>query len=369
MTPFTKSVSRAGRISRKNKEGPITVIASEQYFTEVRGAFERAAAATSDIRRYFRIGPQSLCLRFAGEALVKGLTRAFAHVEIPACPDPSLTILCWDSFSTQTRNPMPASFTASGAKGHILEHNNGVIRTVYRPGIDIFNMYHVAQCTGIYWMQDPGILPYWETSFPMRGLFHWWSRDLPFQLVHAGAVGTPQGGVLLTGKSGSGKSTTASACLNSHLHYAGDDYVMIACDPDPYVYSLYSTGKLNPESVGMLPHLEGCVSNPGAVGDEKALMFLHEHFPQQLSAGFPIRAVFIPWVTQARDTRLRPATAFDAMFALAPTTIKHLEGDSQLAYAKMRALVQAVPSYWLELGTDLAQVPGVIERFLEGARG
>jgi hypothetical protein len=264
---------------------------------------------------------------------------------------------------------MPDSFTASGAKGHIIEHNNETIRTVYRPGIDIFNIYHVHERTGIYWMQDPGILPYWETSFPMRGLFHWWSRDLPFQLVHAGAVGTSRGGVLLTGKGGSGKSTTASACLRSSLGYAGDDYVMITAHPAPYVYSLYSTGKLNPQSVDMLPHLAESISNPNAVGDEKALIFIHEHFPEKLCQGFPVRAVFLPRVTHERDTRLQPATAFDAMFALAPTTIKHLEGDSQLAYAKMRALTQSVPSYWLELGTDLQQVPQVIERFLEEANG
>ena len=39
--------------------------------------------------------------------------------------------------------------------------------------------------------------------------------DRNLQYVHAGAVGNKNGGILLVGKGGSGKSSTALACLKS----------------------------------------------------------------------------------------------------------------------------------------------------------
>lgn len=218
-------------------------------------------------------------------------------------------------------------------------------------------------------MQHPGILPYWEVSFPMRCIIHWWCRQQPYQLVHAGAVGFNDGGVLLTGKSGSGKSTTALACLNSPLEYAGDDYVLTKGGSNPFVYSLYNSAKLVPEGIGQLPHLASKVSNPTKLQNEKALLFLNAHFPEKLSPGFPIKAIFLPHITREKETRLRPATQMQALAALAPTSILHLEGDSRLAFDKMSALVKLVPSYWLDVGSNLDSIPGVITRFLRGCYG
>jgi hypothetical protein len=335
------------------------------YFAEVQEAFTRAVATTADIRRYYKIGPDIMCLRFAGEGLLDALTRAFAHNE--TAPGPAaLTVCCWDSASTRTLMPKPPwPLTAYGVKGHIEGYNTAAIRTLYQPGADILNMLDVGRQTGIYWMQDPAQIPYWERGFPMRNILHWWSEQSLLQLVHAGAIGTERGGVLLTGKGGSGKSTTALACLaSSLLSYVGDDYVLIGNASGPYVYSLSNSAKLGPESLARVPHLAGKMDNPG--NDEKALFFIHEHFPEKLRAGFPVKAIFLPRVTAEKDTRLRPASKAAALLALAPTTVFQMEGASKPAFAKMRRFAESVPSYWLELGSDPAQIPDVIARFLEG---
>lgn len=340
---------------------------AESYFAHVKNLSECAVAATSDIRRYYRLGPGILCVRFAGEDLLSKLTPAMAHIETQPA-EPSLTIYCWDSETTGVAigNP-PWCAAAFGPKGHIEGYNTETVRTVYQPGADVLNMMHVPSRTGIYWVRSPAVLPYWECSFPMRALLHWWSRERPFQLVHAGAVGNEKGGVLLTGKSGSGKSTTAMACLNSPLGYAGDDYVMIENGLRPYVHSLYSTAKLVPDGIGLLPGMQEKISNPDTMRDEKAMFFLHQHYPGKLSSGFPVKAIFLPRVTHQKDTKLCPATHGEALFALAPTTVLHLEGDSKLAFEKMSRFVQSVPCFWLEVGTDMAQIPAAIQSFLEQA--
>ena len=107
-----------------------------------------------------------------------------------------------------------------------------------------------------------------------------------FQLVHAGAVGTRDGGVLLVGKGGSGKSTTTFTCLDSGLAYVSDDYCIIENSSIPYTHSLYSTGKLNAEDVGRFPRLMPALYNYDRLETEKALYFFYEQFPHRISNGF-----------------------------------------------------------------------------------
>jgi hypothetical protein len=186
--------------------------------------------------------------------------------------------------------------------------------------------------------------------------------------VHAGAVGTPHGGVLLVGKGGSGKSTSALACLRSALLYAADDYCLLDSRGEPpYVHSIYNSAKLEAGHIRTFPHLLPLISNPQDLGIAKAVIYLNDHHPERLSAGFPIKAVLIPRVTGKADTRLTPATQLDGLRALAPSTLFQLSGAGAVNFGIMAGFARRVPSYFLEAGTDLDQIPAVIEAFLNSA--
>lgn len=342
-----------------------------EYFVQAREAFGQACKQAGETRRYFRLGPQTMCLHFAGDGLKKTLPRAMAHIETaqPAT-SPDLTVLCWDSASTGTALPAPPwPAEACLAKGYIEGFNDRNYHTVCQPGTGVLNLYDAAARTGIYWAASPAAIPYWEYSFPMRGIIHWWTERSALQLVHAGALELPgKGGALLAGKSGSGKSTTTLACLGGALRFVSDDYVLTQPGEPACAYGPYSTAKLVPENVARFPHLAAKVSNPGKLDAEKALIYVHDHFPAQTSGGCPINAILLPRVTGGAATTLHPAGAGQALFALAPTTVLHLEGHSKLTFEKISNLVQGIPCYWLDLGTDLAQIPAVITRFLESGQ-
>ena len=189
-------------------------------------------------------------------------------------------------------------------------------------------------------------------------------KEQPFQPIHAGAVGYPDGGVLVVGGSGSGKSTATLACLDSDIGYAGDDYVLVRTEPEPRVYSLYNTAKLEPDNLARFPSLRPHLDNAGALGTEKALVFLHRARPDKISRGFPIRAILCPRVTGRPDTVCRPARAQDAFLAIAPTTTMHLAGARRQTLEKLFRLAKSVPSYVLESGTDIPQIPRAISRLL-----
>jgi hypothetical protein len=186
--------------------------------------------------------------------------------------------------------------------------------------------------------------------------------------VHGGGVGTPDGGVLLVGKGGSGKSTCSLVSLMSELRYAGDDYTMVSLEPRPWLHSLFSSGKVHPANLWRVPHLEPAVSNADHLATEKAVVFVDQDFPDRPIDGFPLRAIVLPTITGGPHTRVLPTSRAAALAALAPSTVFQLHTAGSEALQYMAQLVRRVPAYVLELGTDVSEIPGVILALLDQLR-
>ncbi|HEY7616582.1 MAG TPA: hypothetical protein VH744_07255, partial [Terriglobales bacterium] len=301
------------------------------------------------------------CLRFAGKALLPALAPGFEHLAIDTDGQPDLTVCIWDAQSTGVSLPRPAwSGRVYGPRGDVQGFNNERINTSYCFGAAALSMYDAHRRQAIYCTRDASQLPSWEKGSPLRTILHWGLRTHNLQLCHGAALGRPEGGVLLAGKGGSGKSTTALRCLQSQLLYAGDDYCVVQTEPNPYVHSLYNTAKVNADNVNRVSFLRSAITNWGRLDTQKALMFLQQHYPEKLSEGFPIRAVLIPRVTGRVSTGVTPARCDDALAALALSTIRQLPGADNWSMQMIRSVTDRVPCYYLELGTDLDQIPGVI---------
>jgi hypothetical protein len=345
------------------------------FFQLVYRGFERAMESAGGVERFYTIGRHTLRLRFAGAGLMPQLAPALAHLKIAPIADPDLTVCLWDNASTQTQLPLLIqSFVELiqihwtdylGPRKEVKAYDGDRIRTNFHIGPNILSVLDLQQNLACYWIDDAKNIPYWEKGSPLQTILNWWTTDRQHQYVHAGAVGTPAGGVLLAGKGGSGKSSTALACIASNLVYASDDYCLVTTDPQPYVYSLYNTAKLKGKAdLERFPNLAPLVDNIDRMGVEKAMLFLHQHHADKIARGFPIKAVLIPQVTGKPDTHIRPATAGAALRALAPSTIFQLSGSGQTAFGMMSSLVKQVPCYVLELGTDMVQIPAAIEHLL-----
>ncbi|MGB3692448.1 MAG: hypothetical protein WBG70_05435 [Spirulinaceae cyanobacterium] len=344
-----------------------------EFFNEVYAAYQQAETATGSlIERFYNLGDFTIKLCFAGEALVGYLTPAFAHLATQSTPKPNLTICLWDSASTKTKMPPPPWQGAQlQQRGEILGFNNERIHTTFQWGANTLSMLDSdtygglrLRNLGLYWVNDAKLLPYWESGSPLRTILHIWLGKRGVQMVHAGAVGLPSGGVLLAGKGGSGKSTTALCCLNSDLFYASDDYVLLASQPTPQVHSIYNTGKKRPDDIDRLPFLKSIISNRDRLDSEKALYFLHQHFPEKIISGFPLKAIFVPRVTGKVETSLSKASSVAGLSALVPSTIKQLPNAGKEACLIMTEVAQKVPCYYLNLGTEIKQIPEVIFDFL-----
>ena len=118
--------------------------------------------------------------------------------------------------------------------------------------------------------------------------------------------------------------------------------------------------------MGRFPQLGPALSNRDRLGSEKALYFLHDLMPESLSTGFALRAILLPRVTGRSETRATPVAPAAGLRALAPSTIFQSPGAGAQDFQRLSALVQAVPSFDLALGTQLEAIPDAIMTVLAG---
>ena len=111
-----------------------------------------------------------------------------------------------------------------------------------------------------------------------------------------------------------------------------------------------------------LPQLVPLLANTDRLLTEKAVVYANEHYPAQMTAGYPLRAVVIPTVRDQLETRVVEASRASALAALAPSTLLQLHPPDPTALRSMSTLLGSVPCFGLELGSDTSRIgPAILE--------
>jgi hypothetical protein len=323
-----------------------------QFYDQTQHAFEQACRARGTLVHSFEIAGRRIRISFAGSAMVPHVLPALQHLEVGSDGDCELRIAVWDSASTGVELPEPpwdAGALASRCEIVGLE-SSAELEIAYQPGSGVLTMLDGEGATAMIWIDDSGSCPYWEAAAPLRSLLHWWCAKHDQQLVHGAAVGLDEGAILLTGKGGSGKSTTALQALTEGMQYLGDDYVVCELlEGRAKVHSLYNTAKVDRAALRRLPQLAAKISDPPAE-QEQAVLFANHSYAGQLTRSADLKVILVPKVTGELDSRLYPLKPSQAFLALAPTTVFQLPGAGQDTTAFLRRLVSTLPSFMLELG-------------------
>lgn len=348
------------------------------FYRLIQEGFDRASEVSGVQTRDYHVAGNRLRLRFAGDALQPSIVPALEHLEMPVEGDGTFSIDLFDSQSTKTPLPFLAARFVDLLKlrwWELLEGRREVaglngprIRTVFHLGPDILVLLDKEQNRGIYWVENAATIPYYEKGYPLSVLLNWWLGAQGCAMVHAACIGNANGGVLLTARGGSGKSTTTLNCVQSGMRIVGDDYTAIDLQGGR-AHSLYNTIKLKTlADVQRFPGLETKVCNLDRVGDgsdqEKAMVFLHQHYPQALIDSMPLRAILVPRIVDRIETKIVPASASEAFKALAPSTVFQLPGNAHDAFRSLAQISKRWPTFEIQLGSDFALIPLAIESFL-----
>ncbi|WCT74941.1 glycosyltransferase [Sphingomonas naphthae] len=326
-------------------------------------ALERAGAIDHDIA----IAGVRIRLRFAGARMVREYLPALAHLLVADAGEPDATFLVWDGESTGIAMPPPpvtrAAFTD---RGDIWGMESRHFRSAFHWSDYSVCVLDMETGIGASWIAKPEALPYWARSSPMRTMFHWLLEPRGLHLLHAAVVGDANGGVLITGRGGVGKSTTSLVALAEGMAFAGDDYVVVGFDPEPVAYTLYSTAKLVPKQLDLLPELVPLVDRSQPDTDEKAVIRLYPASSCQIAQGLPLRWLLTPRFGETAETLFEPIAPAELHQAAAFTTMSQLPHAGRATHDFVGALAARLETARIVLGHDVRAVPGALGRLLAG---
>ena len=330
-------------------------------FEKAKNAFASAFEQRGQETR-FRLAQHTIALKFIGPVLAEKLLPVFSHLEPAGDRDADLTICCWDDASSGISWEEPETARNSAQVDYV----DGAVRLAWAPEERNFQALDTVRKIGLYRIADADALPIWEESGPFRRILHWWAAGLGFLFLHGAAVATAHGGVVLVGASGSGKSTTALACVGTMLRYAADDYCLIEPEPKPTVNSIYGSGKADDPSIARLPRLASAFRSAKRDQWDKSVISIADHFPSAIIRSFPLRAVVAPRIVSGEDCHAEALSPAECLRLMAPSTLFQLPGDRQTSMRIMAMLVRTLPCYKLYMGNDPSMAQTVLEKLSAG---
>jgi hypothetical protein len=306
-------------------------------------------------------------LRFAGPALAKVLTAAFRPRVTAPDGQADVTIGLWEERAVPDgAAAVPWSEAQVGARGLVRGDADTPVVAVHEAGSLAVTMFHRGARSLLHRVPGAETLPWWERAAPLRPALFWALSGHGRHLVHAGVVGDEQrGGVLLAGAGGSGKTTVALAALAAGMAYVGDDYALLHTEGEPVAWNMFATAKLDAGHVARFPELSGDLEiSDEPVPDEKYVLDVDRLMGDALVSSLPIRAVLVPRI-RGGHARLRPASAGEALLALAPSTAFQMPFDGGEVMGALATVARAVPAFALDVGDRPHELAQAVDRVLD----
>lgn len=349
---------------------PLETPPAEEAYELLRHGFERAMNARGDaVRTTFPVfAGRSARLRIVGKRLAGVVNQPFAHLsrrkESPESL--ALTVDLWDEEETRVGCNGAIAFDDLSLPAAI-DHSFDGLWVSHRKA-QVWIAFGRGRSHIVGWVRDERRLTPYQRARPLHSELLLWHSDREVCTAHAGFVAMGgRGGVLLAGPGGAGKSSTALTCLQAGFTYLADDWVGIQHrGGDHYLgHSFICSTAVAPHDLEKYPALVPHVVSGPIPGEGKLLIHLAEVWPERMGTCASIRAVVLPRVRVDSNTRLSPAPKSEALVRIASSSLPlHPDARIDWALAQLGKLVDAVPTYWLELGRDPDDIPVLLERLL-----
>lgn len=227
----------------------------------------------------------------------------------------------------------------------------------------LWQIYAIDDAFGVQLMKGSTTYPGWELGAPLRVFLHWHYANRGMRLVHGGTLAINDTGILLAGAGGAGKSGTVVAGLLHGLNSVGDDYVLVDPANGIKAYPIYSTLKQDPAGFKRM-RLEERLGVRPLNWQGKHEFRIQDLSQQALAGAIDLKAIIIPRIGAA-STTFRKATGREAMMALAPSALHQMPGERHSGFRFFSTLVQSLPAYFMDLGSDPAEIAVSVRHFIE----
>jgi hypothetical protein len=332
-----------------------------QQFEEIEEGWRKFS---DPVQYYYKIGNFTVCLSFASTVLVPKITPALNHILIQEPLVPDLTVCLWDT--TSEKKSLPAInwnlFKINGYRGY----HQGNIYLHYFDFIDAISLINVEKNRAYYIVRHAEMLPWWVSASPLQVILHCWLQEKGLQLTHSAAISNGTNGILLTGKGGSGKSTTVLSCVREGLYYLGEDYCILEPSDPPNVHSIYQSAKWDQHTRKLFPDYENVIMNPLDAVHEKALAYYQDFSPTKIKKYAPITAAISLKIGTQSSPIIKKYSKVNGLKDLSMSTLMQLPLCDSRALNVLKNFCDKVAHYQLTLGYDIQKNVRVLKNILEG---
>ncbi|MDI6743429.1 MAG: hypothetical protein QMD11_11910 [Smithella sp.] len=336
----------------------------ETILPDILAYFNQSRIKADGARKRFIFIGGTVLLTYSSDILEHSLFKAFEHLEIVGTDaDAVFTIFVCDSDILNYDLPGYNWLNEiSENKEEIVTYNSGDIHALYNPKSGIFSMFDNGRNRGFYYLPKAGDIPFYEKAAPMRMLLHWWCEKSGLVLVHAAAIGGETSAVLLAGRGGTGKSTTAMLAARHGFKFLGDDYVILENNSGPVVHSAYNSVKFRWEMLERVPAAgEFSLNNHN---DEKGYYFLRDHQPDSLVTSLPLKAVLLPVIAGNQKTSFDRLSQSRGLMGLSASSIFQMPGSGRQTLKTLAGILKDTPVYQMSLGKENAEIMNALKRFM-----
>ena len=181
-------------------------------------------------------------------------------------------------------------------------------------------------------------------------------------LLHAAAVATPDGALLLVGPSHSGKTTSALALLLAGWkHLASDVVVLAPSGPGILAHPTAAELTVRPNSFQLLPTLRELLSQPQEAQSIQSKERLSLG-PEKWSEPMLVTAICFPTVTEVSQSTLEPLDAPLALARLMEESVDRWDTSTLGGHIDfLAALGSQARAYRLRLGHDMGHLPHLFQ--------
>jgi len=335
--------------------------------------FERAKVRHRDRlhESFYLFGGQYVRMRIVGHGMARHVIQPFSHLraDVVEAGNPQLTVDLWDETETEVHCQVSSrNGDAARRKVTAVFSDGRFVGQQLRNVLTVYNDSTQRIISSVAWGDELSSYERWK---PLARPLLEWHNSRSIQMIHAGLVSQHGQGILIVGKSGSGKSTSALACLSAGFGFLSEDYVGLQRlhDGSFVGHSLYNSVFLSRDHLARFPALIPYVME-GMPHEQKSAVVLSQVFPERLERVVPIRALVLPRIVDATESKVRPATKGETLLLLGPSSLLQIPNRrlGVRGFDKLAQLVEQVPAYWLDLGRDLDSIPRCVEELLSQIR-
>ena len=338
----------------------------------VRRVIKDAGARWSEsgVERRFRLGPLTLRLRSCGPALDPVVLPVLRHAEAawPVAESGTITVYAVSHADDGFQAPpdeWPFAPDEADAVARIVWDRQAGIALVSDESRGIWHLHDMAAATGVYWVRAAADLPIWEYGSPLRHHLHWGALATGQAMLHSAVVGENGVGVMLAGPGGSGKSTLTAAAISAGMQTTGDDMVLVSPSGTNWLsHPLFDGMKLTGMAESLFSGFAAKASNRARQPGEKALIAINAAMPEALVPALPVKAIVSCRLSGAARSVIRPASRFETIRALSPSTSKILRTAHDEVFRQAAELSRSLPCHEFLIGGDPTEAVTVLRGFM-----